>query len=93
VGPWSASSLAGCGPGEDVYGLVVLGSDETVETFAVHGWFWLEAEFAHRGDRCAQCFGGRDEVAEDVDVLGGAGGGAARGEAVRHHHLPADEFP
>src|SRR5665647_1127241 len=54
--------------GEDVDGLVVLGSDETMEMFAVHGWLWLEAEFAHCGDCCAQCCGGREEVTEDVDI-------------------------
>src|SRR5665811_2002569 len=68
--------------GEDVDGLVVLGSDETVETFAIHGRFRLETEVSHHGNRCAQCIGGRNEVAEDGDVLGCAGGGAASGEAL-----------
>src|SRR5665647_844518 len=79
--------------GQDVDGLVVLGSGETVQMFAIHGWFWFEAEFAYCGDRCAQCFGGRDEVAEDVDVLGGAGWCAPSGETVSHHHLSSDELP
>jgi hypothetical protein len=53
---------------EDIDDLVVCGSHETVEMFAVDGWFRLEAEVAHCGDHGALRGGIVNDSADSTTV-------------------------